>query len=298
MPDNIEEVKETSTLSDEATLAEIVEAETETPSSSSEEIKLADESDGITSDADGQKEIVPIDDAVVDTDTIEELEEPPKPVDGETPREKALRLETARVKALLRRERGEKLLGHAVSKTTGKQEEDLSEDEKRALENYDPEAVKNLENVFQILAKKHGYVKKDEWTQVEYKKERDSLFEGWLESHPEYSEEKDPDGVLWKRFGEEYKLYAVPQNPKDYVKIFNKIHNEIFGITQGSSESIQKARAAQEKIKVASHGSVYVSGNKPQISPQSNYDQELKNLAQTKLQGFSDQEIDEMFGSP
>lgn len=221
--------------------------------------------------------------------------EEPKPVAGETPRENALRLEVERVKAKLRQERGKKLLGDVQpQKATAPTE--LTAEDQEALKAYDPEQVANLEKVFGVLAKKQGYVKKDEFNKQNYQTTSQEVFDSWMENHPEYSEDNDPNGILWNRFKEEFNLYVKPENPKTYVKIFNKIHNEIFGITTKPKETPGQAKAKQEKIQVASAGSkASVAPKKGEQLRRSASEQQLSQLARGgALQGFTQEEIEEM----
>lgn len=272
MPDNIEEVKDpgeeiiTPDNADEKLGIETSDDEKETPAASSAEDKPtgekteeeADDSEEASEEESEESEEEAGDETddgkpndAASAELGEGSKKTPKPVPGETPREAALRREASRVKALLRKERGQKLLGDVQPQVSNAE---LSEEEKKALEAYDPEQLGNLEKAFTVLAKKHGYVKQGELAKQTYQETAQSILDDFLEKHEEYSAEKDPDGVLWNRFKEEYSLYNKPANPKDFTRIFNKIHNEIFGITTTPKQTPGQVKAKQEKIKVASHG--------------------------------------------
>lgn len=220
-----------------------------------------------------------------------------KRLPDETPKEYALRLEVSRLKGINRKQRSAKLLGDVQPQKDGAPAE-LSEEDKQILEAFDPEQLGNLEKAFTVLAKKQGYVKKDELTVGQYKETAQSVLDSWLETHPEYSEDKDPDGILWKQFGQEFSLYKPPANPKDHVKIFNRIHNDIFGITtkDKAAKDLNKIKAKQEKAKTASAGSSSSTprrlSDKRQSSPA---DKELSSAARGGgLVGFDDKELADM----
>jgi hypothetical protein len=218
----------------------------------------------------------------------------PKEVPGETPREKALRLETGRVKALLRKERGKKLLGDVQIETPATE---LSAEEKKVLEGFDPEQVANQEKLFTVLAKKHGYIRKDEFSKQTYTESAQTILDEFLEQHEEYSADKDPDGVLWKQFKEEYGLYQKPANPRDFKKIFNRIHNGIFGITTTPKQTPGQIAAKQEKVKVASAGGGAAKPGRlsdKRTAPTS-ANPELSKVARSGgLKGFTEEEIAEL----
>lgn len=256
--------------------------ETETPAPSSEAEKPAEEFIEEVPEGDGQEE-------TESTEETENSESVPEPVEGESPRERALRLEVERVKRKLRVERGQKLLGDVQPQVT---KSELSDEDKKLLEAYNPEEVENLEKVFTVLAKKQGYVKKDEFTKESYAKASQDVFDNFMESHPEYSEENDPDGILWNRFKDEFNLYQKPANPKDFTRIFNKVHNEIFGITSTPKTAPTQMKAKQEKLRVASHGP---SSASPKQRTAENPNAELSRLARSgAMKGFSEEELKEM----
>ncbi len=220
-----------------------------------------------------------------------------KRLPGETPKEYALRLEVSRLKGINRRQRSSKLLGDVQPQKVSAPDE-LSDEDKATLEAFDPEQLGNLEKAFTVLAKKQGYVKKDELSQGQYKETAQSVLDDWLENHPEYAEDKDPDGILWKQFGQEFSMYKPPANPKDHVKIFNRIHNDIFGITtkDKSVKDLNKVKAQQEKVKTASSGASSSTPRKLSDKRQSSpADKELSQAARGGgLVGFTDEELADM----
>lgn len=261
MTDTIEEVKEfTEKIDIEPTKDEEiidVDEEEKSPDSSSEENKELEPE---------EKEETPVEEVPEVEETPEKVG--PKPVEGETPRERALRLEATRLKGLLRQQRSEELF---VKKPTAP-EEDLSE--------YDPEELKR----FETLATKMGFAKKNEIVQ----EKNNSEFEIFIEAHPEYSPENDKDGTLWNRFKSEFNLYIPPKDPKTLKMLLNRVHNEIYGVQP--AKNLSKINASQEKIKVASHtGASAGKETRPRT-------QENSGLRTDALKGFSEEEKKELFG--
>jgi len=311
MPDEIEEVKETGAEGNDEIITpdnvhekldiEKPEEEKETPAESSEAkkpdgetIEESEESDESKEEAVEESELEKPDVSdTTDTDNVDGKE--PKSVPGETPRERALRLETGRVKKLLRQERTKKLLGDVQPEATVSTE--LSPEEKKVLEGFDPEQVANQEKLFNVLAKKHGYVRKDEFSKQTYIDTAQEVLDDFLEQHEEYSVEKDPDGILWKQFQEEFGLYQKPANPRGFKRILNKVHNDIFGITTTPKQIPSKVAAQQEKLKVASTGSAATKPTRlsDKQKPAGSASTELSKIARSGgLKGFSEEELAEL----
>lgn len=298
MSENILEVNNAEPTDDEVLtedgLKQVAGEETETPASSSEEVKPAEESEDESTTPDGEEVEEAEEETVAETEGKEPLEA--KSVDGETPRERALRMEVQRVKEINRGLRGKKLLGD-VQPQTASQSAELSDEDKQALEVFDPEQVANMEKLLPVLAKKLGFVKKDDFSRDQYAGTSQEVLDTWLEGHPDYLPENDKGDILFNRLKAEINLYQKPSNPKDWVKILNRSHNEIMGITTKPKISVEQVAAQQEKIKYASHGPVSASPGKSKGSTISKSDQELKDLAaRGGLKGFSAEEIEEMFG--
>lgn len=283
MPEDIidEEVKEVETVEVTPTTDdELVEGspepeEKETPEESSTEEKPDDEVEE-KEELHGRK-------------TVQkefEDEEEPKPVEGETPRERALRKEVERVKGLNRQLRGGELLKEVKEDTTQKPE--VNPDKKKVLDKYNSQELENLKEVLVVMADDLGFVKKDEFQKTTNQKIASDLLDGFLEKHPMYLPENDPDNVMWNRFKEEFSLYKQPSNPKDFAKIFSKIHKEITG-SDSEGQSLNKINAQKEKIKVASH-----SGSSSKSGKSTNTSSTIS--GREHLKGFTDEELDEMFG--
>lgn len=248
--------------------AEVADAETET-----EEVK-------------NEAEVTEGDKPVVQTITEDKT---PKAVPGETPRERALRMEATRLRAANRALKGSKLIGEIP--TTAKQTV-LADEDKKVLESFDPEQVKNMDKLFDVLAKQKGFVKNDDISKQQTASQLTDTFDEWMESHPELDEKNDPDGLLWKQVQAEYARYKQPANSKDLKVVLNRIHKDIFGI-ETDDKGLKKVEAKQEKIKVASHSAS--GGSSGSSKAESKADPELKKLADSgALKGFTAEEIAEM----
>lgn len=208
-------------------------------------------------------------------------------VDGETPRERALRLEVKRLKDLGRKERKDDITAHPGGKEAAKKE--LSEDKKKILAKYKPEDMQNLREVIDVLAEDMGFVRKNEMGATSYAERAEGELDKFLEAHKEYLPENDKDNVLWDRFKTEYALYKQPENPKDFKKIFDRVHQTVFGIKPASD--LKKIDASKEKIKVASHSGASKpgSGTIQAKAP--------AGLRFDMLKGFSDEEKAELENS-
>jgi hypothetical protein len=138
-----------------------------------------------------------------------------------------------------------------------------------------------------VLAKKHGWVKREELASTTRSQVSNDILDGFLQSHPEYLPENDTDNVLWGRFKSEFQLYKTPDNPKDLKRIFNKIHKDIFGVK--SEGELKKINAQNEKIKVVSH-----AGGSATRGQSSTKGAKLSPEQRSHLKGFSDKDLEEL----
>lgn len=206
----------------------------------------------------------------------------PKPVEGETPREKALRKEIERLRGLRRGDKEKEIFGKKEV-----QQEQPKKQPKVDLSQYDKEEVEKFRGIFETIAEDLGFVRKDEVKSYTYEGKANDILNEFLDSHPEYSPENDKDNTLWNQFKEEFALYKKPEDPKLYKKIFQKIHNDIVGVKEVDKGKIA---AKQEKIKVASHGGA--SKQKSASEKEAKIDPSLR----PHLKGFSDKDMEEIFG--
>jgi len=221
----------------------------------------------------------------------EESEGEIKRLPGETPREYALRLEVTRLKRGNREKRAKDLLGEEKpekpSGITQAQYSELTDDEKSLLGQYDANELSTFERILDVLAKKHGWVKREDLASTARSQVSNDILDDFLQGHSEYLPENDKDNVLWGRFKSEFQLYKVPENPRDLKRIFNKIHQDIFGVK--SDEGLKKINAQKEKIKVVSH-----SGGSATRGQSSSEGVRLTPEQKGHLKGFSEKDFEEL----
>lgn len=224
------------------------------------------------------------------SETIPVVAAKPAPVAGETPKEVALRLETERLRGLLKKERVGEILATPPGAIQQKPSE-ITPASKKILEKYKPEQIAELKDVLGVLADDMGYVKKGELDTRSYIQVGEDALASFIDDHPEYNKENDPTGALWGQFKQEYSMFVPPKDPKDFKKIFNRVHQQIFGIQ--AKGDLGKITAAKEKITVASHTGASSPARAPS-RPQANTN--TTGLRLDMLKGFSDEEIAELQG--
>lgn len=138
------------------------------------------------------------------------------------------------------------------------------------------------------IATKLGFVRQADVQQLSYKEQAESIKDAWLEKHSEYKPENDPDDIRWSALKAELDLYKTPSNPRDIVKILDKAHREISSNTGFPLKNKASIEAAKEKLSSSSKGSVGGGTNIVVSKPKLNIDT-------THLQGFSDEELKELF---
>ena len=217
----------------------------------------------------------------------EKFKDEPEEVNGETPRERALRLEIEHLRADKRKERANELLPQSDIISSRKE---LSADNQAIINKYKPEEIEALREVVPVLAEEQGYVKADQFSQTQYNERAEAELDKFLDKHPEYSIEQDKDGTLWNSLKSEFSLYAKPVNPKDYAKILNRAHSVIFNIKPAGDKG--QVAAAQRKIQVASHAGASSPTRTNSSRPINN-----QGLRLDMLKGFSDEEKDQMLGT-
>lgn len=260
---------------DDETVADDTEGSSPTETSDDDEDESDDDTDTSKKDAIVQKK--PADDAKdEDDDGLAEVAD-------ETPRERALRLEVTRLRNLGKGERKGEL---GIRTPAAQQKQEMSPERKKVLEKYKPEDLATLKEVFDVMAEDMGFVRKDQLGASTYQEKAGEELDKFIEAHPEYLPENDKDNVLWGRFKEEYGLYKQPENPKDFKKIFEKVHRDVFGIKPaGDNKTIN---ASKEKIKVASHS----GASKP--APQQQRAKAPAGVRLDMLKGFTEEEIAEL----
>jgi hypothetical protein len=200
----------------------------------------------------------------------------PKPVEGETSRERAMRLEIER----LRRANREKFI---ITPEVKQELKDKSIDELKEM-GYEDAEIEKMQKAIDILATKSGYVKKSQT----YQDTANQLLEDFIEANPEYKPENDRDDIRWSTFDRiikrDYNLANKTQ--KQLKSIFDKVNRDVEDeLGEVDDSSISKQRNAQtQKIRSVSHS----GGTKTaQKSGKTSVDPAVKNF----FQGFDDDEL-------
>ena len=232
------------------------------------------------------KQIPPVEPApkVQESEGGDDLQE----VDGETPKERALRREVTRLRREGRQARASELLG-APPAPEAKAE--LSPEKRKVLEKYKPEEISALREAIDVLSDEMGFVRKDQLSTSNYVDHANNELNSFLEKHTEYLPENDKGGILWGAFKREYDLFKQPSNPKDFKKIFERVHRDVFGIKPAGP--LKEVNAQQEKKQVASHA----GGSQRPTAPAQRKEGVVPQGARLDmLKGFSEEEKAEMFG--
>ena len=173
----------------------------------------------------------------------------PAPVEGESQREKALRLELTRVKGQLR-------IKSVADLVEGAKEAPLKEDHIGRLKNlgYSDEEISKASELVDVLATSKGYVKAEHTYQTVVQ----DTVDAFLESKPEYKPENDKDDLRWGRFQEILKsgIYNLSgKTSKQLRSIFDHVNKDIvdeFGESVQTTDAAKRA-AQQQKIRSVSH---------------------------------------------
>lgn len=180
---------------------------------------------------------------------IEPSKKEPAPVEGETPREKALRLELTRVKGQLR----QKAVTDLVE---GVKEAPIKEDHVSRLKNlgYSDEEIQKASELVDVLATSKGYVKAEQTYQTVVQ----DTVDVFLDDNPEYKPQNDKDDLRWGRFQEILKsgIYNLSgKTSKQLRSIFDRVNKDVVDEFGESSLKIDasKRAAEQQKIRSVSH---------------------------------------------
>jgi hypothetical protein len=144
-------------------------------------------------------------------------------------------------------------------------------------------ADSDVELIEKVLKSK-GYVKKED----QYQSSLESYKDAWLEDHPDYLPDNDPDDVLWNKLNKELNtFYKRPKNPKDIVKLLSRIDKDINPKASIPVKSRAKTEAAKKKIETSSKGGG--GKGKSTSTPKTK-----TTVDRSALSGFTDEELDEM----
>lgn len=212
------------------------------------------------------------------------------PVEGETPAERGLRKQVEELRGKLRKERTDEIVKDVTTVSAARTKE-LSEEDKAVIGKFKPNEIAALREVIPVLAKEAGYIREDQLAGQSYAEKAQDQLNAFLDKHPEYLPENDKEGTLWGSFKSEYELYKQPTNPRDFSKIFERIHKDVFGIKPAGA--LPKVNAQREKASVASHTGASSAARPSAAKPSKASAAQFRTDA---LKGFSAEEIEEMFG--
>lgn len=190
-----------------------------------------------------------------------------KDVEGETPREKALRLEITKLRGQIR----EKNSITPPSKDV---------DNNLVSKGYHPEEIKKVKELLNDL----GYVNKDEIQ----KSEKQKVIDSFINKHPEYLPQNDKDDVLWNAVNNEFNSGFYnnrSDNPVVISKILEDIHAKLNSSKSNKTVNQAAISAQQAKIKSAGVGN---SGVQPPTSTKS---KTIDPNVRAFLKDFTDEEL-------
>lgn len=169
------------------------------------------------------------------------------------------------------------------------QEPQLVVDKTADLSDVAPADVELIERV--LVSK--GYVKKDELVRETYNEKLSSAKDAWLEKHPEYLPENDPEDENWNALNSTVTdFFKVPKNPADITKVLDAAHKMIRPSAAPTKLPV-KTRAAtdavKEKVSVVSKGASS-AGAKTAGSSRA----KASSVPRSMFKGFDDDELDEM----
>src|SRR3990167_1309254 len=180
----------------------------------------------------------------------------PNPVEGETARERGLRIEIQKLREKVRSK--EELIKITPPPMDNKEYEALKK-------MYSDEELQEVEKLFDVIGKKKGYVKADEM----YAQSGNEVLESFILKHPEYKPENDPEDVRWNSFRnilvKDYNREG--KNPKELVRIFDKVHKDVQEMFGEAKNTIAPKRNAEvQKVRSVSH----TGGTKTEVVKKSN----------------------------
>lgn len=210
-----------------------------------------------------------------------EVHSQPKPVEGETPKERALRLEVQRLRGEVRKNQ----VGSIVET-----KQPVAPDAYQALRDkgYSEEEIANMESAVDIIATQKGYVRADR-TYAQTVQDTVDLF---TEEHPEYKATNDVEDVRWNMFQSLLKdgTYNLSgKTAKQLKSIFEKVDNDVrkeLGEVVVKRTPVQVA-AAQHKASVVSHSAG--GAISPSTTPRPKLN--TKQAGGVKLVGFDDDDF-------
>lgn len=155
------------------------------------------------------------------------------------------------------------------------------------LKDLNPGDVEIIEKVL----KAKGYVRKEDVNSLTASQAIRQEQDKWLQEHPEYLPENDPDDKNWLRLKEEVEgMYRPPSSPEHLRRILDRVHQSIS--PKASLPNISKSSVDAKKERIAAASKASTGSATPKKSSPSTVDKSLKGY----LHGFSDDEVNELLG--
>lgn len=206
----------------------------------------------------------------------------PAPVPGETPKEKALRLEITRLRGKLRENGIQQIL---VPGDGAPQPKAVTDRLTKLRETYSDEEIAAMEEAVDTIAESKGYVKQAD----NYQQTVNTIVEGFIKENPEYKPENDPEDVRWNRFQEiladgTYNIQG--KTPEQLQRIFKKVHEDVVEELGAPTAEVttRQATAQRQKIRSVSHA----GGSKaPVVRKESSVDPSVRQM----FKGFDDSDL-------
>lgn len=204
----------------------------------------------------------------------------PAPVEGETPREKALRIKVTELRSDLRKKHIQDLTGNGPTPTGDDRSQELRDI------GYSDEEISNMEKAIDVIAQKKGYVKAEQ----SYQTTVNNVVETFIDANPEYKPENDLEDVRWEKFKGilESGVYSLSgKTPKQLNDILKRVHRDVTDeLGEATTKVDVKRQAAQmQKIKSVNHS----GGTKPTIVKKvSNIDPNVREM----FKGFDDEDLE------
>lgn len=144
--------------------------------------------------------------------------------------------------------------------------------------------------VVERVLKAKGYVRKDEVQELTYEQIKTQALDKFLDIHPEYRPENDPDDERWQQLQDELSLYQRPADPQKIGELLEKAHRVITPSDYQKPKDQRPERGAIEKrLDIARAGS---GGQKTNTGAGNKFDSAKREML--RRGGWSDADIAEM----
>ncbi len=211
-----------------------------------EEVKEGEETPDVSSTSEEPSEETPVVEEEVSETPVEEVADSSKEEPSEEQVITALQSEEARIRAQIAELRAERRGLREAPK-----EAPLFVAPATELTDVNPQDVELIEKV--LRAK--GYVHKDELNALSYTDKVNNHKEVWLQKHPEYLPENDPDDTNWNALKSTIDGYfKQPSNPADITTMLDIAHSIVKPVSTIPIKNRATADSAKEKIVSSSKG--------------------------------------------